>query len=62
MDALIDLSSRGAESMNLQNTIGAIEPGLEADLVAVDGDPLMDIAALQRVRFVINEVEKVHQR
>jgi imidazolonepropionase-like amidohydrolase len=53
MDALIDLTSRGAESMNLQNTIGAIVPGLEADLVAVDGDPLVDIAALQRVRFVM---------
>ena len=53
MDALIDLTSRGAESMNLQNTIGSIIPGLEADLVAVDGDPLTDIAALRRVRFVM---------
>ena len=53
IDALMDLTSRGAESMNLQNTIGAIGPGLEADLVAVDGDPLADITALQRVRFVM---------
>jgi imidazolonepropionase-like amidohydrolase len=61
IDALIDLTSRGAESMNLQNTIGAIVPGLEADLVAVDGDPLTDITALQRVRFVMKG-GKVYKR
>src|SRR5262245_10684596 len=61
MDALIDLTSRGAESMNLQNTIGAIVPGLEADLVAIDGDPLIDIAALERVRFVM-KAGKVYKR
>ncbi len=61
MDALMDLTSRGAESMNLQNTIGAIVPGLEADLVAVDGDPLTDITALQRVRFVMKG-GKVYKR
>jgi imidazolonepropionase-like amidohydrolase len=53
MDALVDLTSHGAESMNLQDRIGAIVPGLEADLVAIDGDPLADITALQRVRFVM---------
>jgi imidazolonepropionase-like amidohydrolase len=53
MDALVDLTSHGAESMHLQDTIGAIVPGLEADLVAIDGDPLADITALQRVRFVM---------
>jgi imidazolonepropionase-like amidohydrolase len=52
MNALIDLTSHGAASMNLQNTIGAIVSGLEGDVVAVDGDPLTDIAVLQRVRFV----------
>ena len=61
MDALIDLTSRGAESMNLQHTIGAIASGLEADLVAVDGDPLTDITALQRVRFVMKG-GKVYKR
>src|SRR5262249_27472535 len=32
---------------------GALAPGMEADLIVVDGDPLSDIAALQRVVFVM---------
>jgi imidazolonepropionase-like amidohydrolase len=53
MDAIMGLTSLAAESMNLQATTGSIAPGLEADLVAVDGDPLTDITALQRVRLVM---------
>jgi imidazolonepropionase-like amidohydrolase len=53
MEAIKSLTSLGAESMNLQAEIGAIAPGLHADLVAVDGNPLTDITALQRVRFVM---------
>ena len=52
-EAIKSLTSLGAESMNLQGEIGAIAPGLHADLVAVDGNPLTDITALQRVRFVM---------
>jgi imidazolonepropionase-like amidohydrolase len=33
--------------------IGALAPGMEADLIAVDGDPLSDITALRRVVFVM---------
>lgn len=53
MDAILGLTSLAAESMHLHTTIGSIAPGLEADLVAVDGDPLRDINALSRVRFVM---------
>ena len=52
-EAIKSLTSLAAESMNLQNAIGAIAPGLQADLVAVEGNPLTDITALQRVRFVM---------
>lgn len=53
MDAIRSLTSISAESMNLQMETGAIYPGLAADLVAVEGNPLTDITALQRVRFVM---------
>src|SRR5207248_394869 len=53
MDAIVGATSVAAESMRLEGTIGSLAPGLEADLVAVDGDPLQDITALRRVVFVM---------
>ena len=53
MDAIIGATSLAAESMRLETQIGAIAPGLQADLVAVDGNPLQDIGTLRRVRFVM---------
>jgi imidazolonepropionase-like amidohydrolase len=55
MDAIVSLTSRSAEAMRMQDTIGAIAPGLRADLVAVDGDPVADITALRRVVFVMKD-------
>jgi imidazolonepropionase-like amidohydrolase len=53
MDAIISATSLAAKSMRLEQTIGTLAPGFEADLVALDGDPLTDIAAVTRVRFVM---------
>ncbi len=53
MDALIAAQSRAAESLNLQSEIGAIAPGMQADIIALDGDPLKDITAVRRVVFVM---------
>ena len=39
--------------MDLGDTIGTIAPGLEADIVAVPGNPLTDIGALRNVNFVM---------
>jgi imidazolonepropionase-like amidohydrolase len=52
-DALRDTTSLNAQSLNLGDRIGSIAPGFEADLIAVDGDPLKDITALRRVVFVM---------
>jgi imidazolonepropionase-like amidohydrolase len=53
MDAIVAVTSLNAEALDLKDRIGALAPGMEADLIAVDGDPLTDIAALQRVVFVM---------
>ena len=37
----------------MQNEIGAIAPGMQADIIAVDGDPMKDITAVRRVVFVM---------
>jgi imidazolonepropionase-like amidohydrolase len=61
MDAIVGMTSLAAESLGLQKEIGSIAVGLNADLVAVEGDPLQDITALQRVRFVMRN-GKVYKR
>jgi imidazolonepropionase-like amidohydrolase len=53
MDAIVSLTSLSAESLRMQDRIGAVAPGLEADLVAVAGDPLADVTALRNVAFVM---------
>jgi imidazolonepropionase-like amidohydrolase len=51
--AITSVTSLSAESINMGDKVGAIAPGMEADLIAVDGDPLKDITALRRVVFVM---------
>jgi imidazolonepropionase-like amidohydrolase len=51
--AIVSATSIAAESLNLGGRIGTLAPGMEADLIAVDGDPLKDISALRRVVFVM---------
>jgi imidazolonepropionase-like amidohydrolase len=43
----------GAKLLGWEGQIGALKPGCFADVVAVDGNPLDDIAALQKVSFVM---------
>jgi imidazolonepropionase-like amidohydrolase len=61
MSAIVGMTSLAAESMGLDKVIGTIAPGYNADLVGVDGDPRVDITALQRVRFVMKD-GKVYKR
>jgi imidazolonepropionase-like amidohydrolase len=53
LDALTSGASVAAESLGMADRIGAIAEGMQADLVAVEGDPLTDITAVRRVAFVM---------
>jgi len=52
-DALAAATVTNAEILNMQDRIGRIRPGYEADLIALAGDPLLDVAKLHSVSFVM---------
>jgi len=53
LDILRAVTSNAAEMLGWQDRVGAVEPGKFADLIAVTGDPIADIGALEQVRFVM---------
>jgi imidazolonepropionase-like amidohydrolase len=53
MAAMVSANSLGAEALGMADQIGSIAPGLQADIIALDGDPLKDITAVRRVTFVM---------
>jgi imidazolonepropionase-like amidohydrolase len=53
MSALVSANSLGAEALGLQDHLGSIAPSYDADIIALDGDPLHDITATRRVVFVM---------
>jgi len=53
MAAIIGVTSLAAESMQMEKKIGSLTPGMEADIVTVDGNPLQDITSLRRVSFIM---------
>jgi imidazolonepropionase-like amidohydrolase len=46
-------TTNAADLLGLASEAGSIEPGKSADLIAVEGDPLADVAVLKRVAFVM---------
>jgi imidazolonepropionase-like amidohydrolase len=53
MAAMVSANSLGAEALGMADQIGSIAPGLQADIIALDGDPLTDVTAVRRVVFVM---------
>src|SRR5437870_2065145 len=53
MSAMVSANSLAAEAMRMGDRIGSIAPGYEADIIALDGDPLKDITAVRRVVFIM---------
>jgi imidazolonepropionase-like amidohydrolase len=52
-EALASATTAAARLLGLENEVGRIAPGFSADLIAVSGDPLQDMRALERVEFVM---------
>ena len=53
MAAMVSANSLAAEAMRMSDQIGSIAPGWQADIIALDGDPLKDITAVRNVMFVM---------
>jgi len=59
MQAIQSATSVAAALLDQQDSLGSLEPGRFADVIAVAGDPLRDVAELERVRFVMKGGEIV---
>jgi imidazolonepropionase-like amidohydrolase len=55
IDVLKSATADAARILHVDAAVGRVANGLLADLIAVDGDPTRDIAALNRVRFVMKD-------
>ncbi len=53
LQALQSVSTQAARLLRIDDHVGQIRPGYVGDLVAVDGDPLDDLAALQHISLVV---------
>jgi len=55
LEAIRSATLASAQLLDMADKLGSVEAGYLADLIAVDGDPLDDVTALQRVRFVMKD-------
>ncbi len=55
MEAIKSATSVSAKYLEIDDRLGSVEVGKVADLVAVPGDPIKDISAMQRVHFVMKD-------
>lgn len=55
LEAIRAATQNAAELLGKSSEIGSLQPGHFADVVAVDGNPLADVAILQRVSFVMKQ-------
>ena len=52
-DAIAAATVTNAEILGMQDHLGRIRPGFDADLIAVGGDPVQDVSKLHAVSFVM---------
>ena len=53
MAALVSANAVAADAIGMGDRLGRLAPGYEADIIALDGDPLTDLTAVRRVVFVM---------
>ena len=53
MAALVSANVVAAEAIGMADTLGKLAPGYEADIIALEGNPLKDLTAVRRVVFVM---------
>ena len=55
LDIIRAITTNAAELLGWQDRVGAIEPGKFADIIAIDGDPIQNINAIEKVVFVMKD-------
>ena len=54
-DAIRAATAEAAGAVGLEGHVGTLRPGAFADVIGVEGNPLEDLTALGRVKFVMKE-------
>jgi imidazolonepropionase-like amidohydrolase len=57
MEAIQSATRNAAVTLNLEGRVGTLEPGMLADIIVVDGDPLQDIRVLQDKRNILTVIK-----
>jgi imidazolonepropionase-like amidohydrolase len=60
LQAIQAATSEAARALRMEGQVGTLAPGAYGDLVAVKGDPLSDVGALEHVTGVIKDGQLVH--
>ena len=55
MEAIKSATMTASQLLRIEKQYGSIEPGKMADIIAVDGDPIQDIATMTEVKFVMKD-------
>jgi imidazolonepropionase-like amidohydrolase len=59
LQIIVAATRNGARSCNIERKLGTLEKGKLADVLVVDGDPLVDVQALTNVRLVLLEGKSI---